>query len=187
MEGVPALAVIEGAMCEAQCSHVLVRLRSQLHVKSRLLTYKALQAWHQGANTRVRAIVEQNECKIRLHSEKYQMAWEAKRQLADGDADMVGWPPLLREDIRCMEDAEELAKSAEKRKEQEAQRLRREDALRDQGELPPLTREEQEEHASRGSESVRKVSWIWTAAGAVGSDADLEEGQCILQAENKEP
>ncbi|KAJ7300519.1 hypothetical protein DFH08DRAFT_919257 [Mycena albidolilacea] len=129
MEGVAALAAIEGAMREAQCSNALVRLRSQLHVKSRLLTYKALQARHQGANTRARAIVERNECKIRLHSEKYQMAWEAKRRLADGDAEMVGWPPLWREDIRCMEDAEELARSAEKRKEQEVRRLRREDAL----------------------------------------------------------
>ncbi|KAJ7725755.1 hypothetical protein B0H14DRAFT_3519240 [Mycena olivaceomarginata] len=181
MEGVPALAVIEGAMREVQCSHALVRLRSQLHVKSRLLTYKALQARHQGANTRVCAIVERNKCKIRLHSEKYQMAWEAKRRLADGDADMVGWPPLLREDIRCMEDAEELAKSAEKHKEQEARRLRREDALRDQGELPPLTCEEQEERASRGGKSVRKVSWIWTAAGIVGSDADLEEVQLVTE------
>jgi hypothetical protein len=123
MEGVAALAVIKGAMREAQCSHTLVRLRSQLHVKSRLLTYKALQARHQGANTRARAIVERNECKIQLHSEKYQMAWEAKRRLADGDAEMVGWPPLLREDIHCMEDAEELARSAEQRKEQEARRL----------------------------------------------------------------
>ncbi|KAJ7824908.1 hypothetical protein B0H14DRAFT_2185973, partial [Mycena olivaceomarginata] len=165
MEGVATLAVIEGAMCEAQCSHTLVRLRSQLHVKSQLLTYKALQARHQGANTRVCAIVERNECKIRLHSKKYQMAWEAKRRLADGDVDMVGWLPLLREDIHCMEDAEELARSAQKRKEQEARRLQREDALRDQGELPPLTHEEQEERASRGGESVRKVSWIWTVAG----------------------
>ncbi|KAJ7353487.1 hypothetical protein DFH08DRAFT_805034 [Mycena albidolilacea] len=175
MEGVAALAVIEGAMREAQCSHALVRLRSQLHVKSRLLTYKALQARHQGTNTRARAIVERNECKIRLHSKKYQMAWEAKRWLADGDAEMVGWPPLLREDIRCMEDVEELARSAEQRKEQEAWHLQREDALRDQGELPPLTRKEQEERASRGGESVRKVLWIWTAAGLVGSDAELEE------------
>ncbi|KAJ7797560.1 hypothetical protein B0H14DRAFT_3493624 [Mycena olivaceomarginata] len=149
--------------------------RGALHVKSRLLTYKALQARHQGANTRARALVERNECKIRLHSEKYQMAWEAKRRLADGDAEMVGWPPLRREDIRCMEDPEELARSAAKRKEQEARRLRREDALQDQGELLPLTREEEEERVSRGGESVRKVSWIWTAAGQVGSDADLEE------------
>jgi hypothetical protein len=44
MEGIAALAAIKGAMCEAQCSNALVRLRSQLHVKSRLLTYKALQA-----------------------------------------------------------------------------------------------------------------------------------------------
>jgi hypothetical protein len=140
-EGVAVLAVIEGAMREAQCSNTLVRLRSQLHVKSRLLTYKALQARNQGANTRARALVEWNECKICLYSEKYQMAWEAKRRLADGDVEMVGWPPLRREDIRCMEDLEELARSAAKRKEQEARRLHRKDELWDQGELLPFTRE----------------------------------------------
>ncbi|KAJ7719860.1 hypothetical protein B0H14DRAFT_3521129 [Mycena olivaceomarginata] len=81
LESVAHLAATEEKLQDAQCSTALDRLRNQLHVKSRLLTYKALQARHQGANTRSRTLVERNESKIRLHSEKYQMAWEAKLRL----------------------------------------------------------------------------------------------------------
>ncbi|KAJ7815732.1 hypothetical protein B0H14DRAFT_2277508, partial [Mycena olivaceomarginata] len=109
LESVAGLAAIEEMLRDAQCSTALGRLRNQLHVKSRLLTYKVLQARHQGANTRSHTLVARNESKIRLHSEKYQMAWEAKLQLVGGDAGKVGWHVLRKEDIRSMEDAEELA------------------------------------------------------------------------------
>ncbi|KAJ6511744.1 hypothetical protein DFH09DRAFT_1251570 [Mycena vulgaris] len=84
------LATIEESLRDAQCSTALERLRDQLHVKSRFLTYKELHARHQGPNTRTRGLVEQNESKIRLHSEKYQMAWEAMRRLAGDDPGLVG-------------------------------------------------------------------------------------------------
>ncbi|KAF8184265.1 hypothetical protein K438DRAFT_1552957, partial [Mycena galopus ATCC 62051] len=148
MESIKVLADIENALRDTQCSTALVKLRDKLHVKSRLLTYKELQARHQGANTRAQGIVERNECKIRLHSEKYQMAWEARFRLADGDLAKVGWQALRKEDIRCMEDAEELASTAKKRAEQEGRCRQREDALRQDG-----------------GESVRMVSWIWRVAG----------------------
>jgi hypothetical protein len=142
MEPLKGLAVIEDSLRDAQCSTALVRLRNQLHFKSRLLTYKRIQVRHQGANTRSRTIVARNESKIRLHSEKYQMAWEAKRKLADGNAEEVRWRMLREGDIRCMEDAEEIERGAEKRKAQADRRRRREDELRANGELPPLTPEE---------------------------------------------
>ncbi|KAJ7794769.1 hypothetical protein B0H14DRAFT_3496700 [Mycena olivaceomarginata] len=110
LESVAGLAAIEEMLRDAQCSTALGRLRNQLHVKSQLLTYKALQARHQGANMCSRTLVARNESKIRLHSEKYQMAWEAKLRL---------------EDIRCMEDAEELAQDADKRKAQAERRRQR--------------------------------------------------------------
>ncbi|KAJ7785446.1 hypothetical protein B0H14DRAFT_3506857 [Mycena olivaceomarginata] len=74
-----------------------------------------------------------------------------------------------------MEDAEELARTAEWRQARENRCTQREDKLRRQGELPLLTAAEQEEHAKRSGENMRKVSWIWTGAGTTGSDADLEE------------
>ncbi|KAJ6517942.1 hypothetical protein C8R47DRAFT_929902, partial [Mycena vitilis] len=77
---------------------------------------------HQGANTRSRTIVTRNESKIRLHSEKYQTAWEAIRKLNGGDERLVGWRVLKREDIRCMEDAEDLRKKAKAREAQAAKR-----------------------------------------------------------------
>ncbi|KAJ7106180.1 hypothetical protein C8R44DRAFT_886072 [Mycena epipterygia] len=120
------LAIIEDDLRDAQCAMLLVRLRAQLHIKSRLLTYKELQSRHQGTNMRARALVETNETKIRLHSEKYQMAWEAKRRLGGGNPDLVGWRMIRVEDIRCMADAEELAQSAEKRRAQTERQLEHE-------------------------------------------------------------
>jgi hypothetical protein len=90
------------------------------------------------------------------------MAWEAMLRLTDGDVGALGWERLRKEDIRCMEDAEELARSAEQRQTREDQRIQREDELRRQGELPLLTTAEQEERAKRSGENMRKVSWIWT-------------------------
>ncbi|KAJ7860857.1 hypothetical protein B0H14DRAFT_3445824 [Mycena olivaceomarginata] len=179
LDGVKELATIEDSVRDAQCSSALERLQHQLHVKSRLLTYKKWQSRHQGANTRSRGIVERNETKIRLHSEKYQMAWAAKVQLAGGDARGVGWQMLRKEDIRCMEDAEELARTSQKQTEQAQRRADHEADLRRMGELPPLTSVEEEERAVRGGESVQLVSWIWTAAGTSGSDEDLEEALCM--------
>ncbi|KAJ7790263.1 hypothetical protein B0H14DRAFT_2626209 [Mycena olivaceomarginata] len=174
-ETVAGLAAIESSLRDVQLSSSLELLRHKLQVKSRLVTYKSLQARAQGANTRSKGIVDRNECKIWLHSEKYQMAWEAKRSLVGGDAEAVGWKKLLKEDIRCMQDAEELAKSEQKRRAQEERCHQWEDALRREGELPPLTVEEEQECVVRGSESVCHVSWIRTGAGMMGSDVDLEE------------
>ncbi|KAJ7159910.1 hypothetical protein C8R43DRAFT_1086852 [Mycena crocata] len=117
-EPLKGLAVMEDMLREVQLETALVRLRNQLHIKSRLLIHKKSHSRHQGANTRSQTLVARNESKIRLHSEKYQMAWEAKRRLAGGDVAAVGWHILAKEDIRCMEDKDELARDAKKRKAQ---------------------------------------------------------------------
>ncbi|KAJ7718483.1 hypothetical protein DFH07DRAFT_973264 [Mycena maculata] len=170
------LVEIEKTMREAQCCGALVRLRNQLHIKSRLLLYKKNHACHQGMNTRSRTLVAQNESKIRLYSEKYQVAHAALVALA-GEDGVVGWPKLKREDIRCMQDAEELSKRAERQKQGLERRLQREAVLREDGELPPLNEEggEDEDMFTRGGENVREVSWIWTLAGRSGTDAELED------------
>ncbi|KAJ6499891.1 hypothetical protein DFH09DRAFT_945023 [Mycena vulgaris] len=178
VEPVKTLSVIEDELRDAQCGMALLRLRNQLHIKSRLLTYKEIQARNQGPNTRSRSVVETNESKIRLHSEKYQMAWDAKRRLNGGTPEAVGWRILRPEDIRCMEDAEEIARGAAKRREQAERRRRREEELRDYGELPPLgLGEDEEERMARGGENVRVVSWIWSASGTAGTDEEFEDGE----------
>ncbi|KAJ6478255.1 hypothetical protein C8R45DRAFT_1101644 [Mycena sanguinolenta] len=156
-----------------------------LHVKSRLLRYKEIHARHQGANTRSRTLVARNESKIRLHSERYQAAWEALRRLrAAGEQE--GWCQLRREDVRTMEDAEELSKRQAQRKKKEARRREQVRRLRQEGE--PLQEEEADagsegdesddeegERVADGAENKRQVSWIWIMAGTTGSDAELED------------
>ncbi|KAJ7773717.1 hypothetical protein DFH07DRAFT_767661 [Mycena maculata] len=185
-EPLKGLTVIEDVLRDMQCSTTLQFLHRQLNVKSRLLNYKCLHARHQGPNTRARTMVQRNETKIRLHSEKYQMAWEAKRCLAGGDPSKVGWRLLMAEDVRCMEDAAELAQGADKWKAQERRRAW-EAQLQDTGELLPMMEAEQAEEGERevrGGKNVREVSWIWTVVGTAGSDADLEDA---LQIEWSKP
>ncbi|KAJ7250230.1 hypothetical protein C8J57DRAFT_1521244 [Mycena rebaudengoi] len=154
----PGLEIIEDDMHDAQCRSALVRLRGQLHIKSCLLTYKRSQLRHQGPNTQSRTLVNRNESKIRLHSEKYQMAWAAKHSLANGDTTRVGWRILKKEDIRCMEDAEKLSGEAQKQAARVERRRLREAELRLAGEMPPLAPDEDD-----------------NVKGTSGTDTDLEE------------
>ncbi|KAJ6503458.1 hypothetical protein C8R47DRAFT_1250447 [Mycena vitilis] len=179
---IPGLEHLEALMRDAQCRTGLVRLRNQLHIKSRLLTYKKNQSRHQGANTRSRTIVNRNESKIRLHSEKYQTAWEAMRKLNGGDERLVGWRTLKREDIRCMEDQEDLRKKAKAREAQAAKRKTIIANRIEEGMLPAEMDDDMEcddlepiPGVERGPENQRQVSWIWTLAGADGTDAGLEK------------
>ncbi|KAJ7604746.1 hypothetical protein FB45DRAFT_880205 [Roridomyces roridus] len=155
------------------CNAVLVRLRNQLHMKSRLLLYKKNYSRHQAQNTRSRTLVARNESKIRAHSEKFQMGWQARLSLAGGDETAVGWPRLRKVDIRCMENADDLAKKGEKRKRatDRAQQLRREGGLPEED----VEMGDGEEGPVRGGEKFREVSWIWTMAGTSGTDVDLDE------------
>ncbi|KAJ6467408.1 hypothetical protein C8R45DRAFT_1171845 [Mycena sanguinolenta] len=173
------LEQIEALLRDAQCRTALMRLRNQLHIKSRLLTYKKNHVRHQGANTRSRTIVTRNESKIRLHSEKYQVAWDALRRLNGGDKDLIGWRVLKREDIRCMEDEEDLRQKEKERVVREAKRRKQHMALRAQGLLPAEEDEDMEFDDDGGggvpgTENRRQVSWIWVVAGSEGTDAGLK-------------
>ncbi|KAJ7711496.1 hypothetical protein B0H16DRAFT_1745106 [Mycena metata] len=173
------LSHVESRMRNAQCGSALASLRNHLHIKSRLLIYRQIHVRHQGANTRSRTIVARNEGKIGLHSEKYQMAWNAIRVLGDGDPSKVGWQVLNKDDIRCMEDTEDLVKKAERKARQDAKRRRWTAELKAHGLLPAEMDQEmevdEEEERLRVPENRREVSWIWTVAGAEGTDAGFEE------------
>ncbi|KAJ7610369.1 hypothetical protein FB45DRAFT_1037941 [Roridomyces roridus] len=167
------IADTENALREGQCSNALVRLRNQLHVKSRLLVYKQNHSRYQAMNTRSRALIARNENKIRSHSEKFQMAWQARLSLSGGDERAVGWPRLRKADIRCMEDAEALAKKGDKRQRAAA----REQQLRREGGLPEEDVEmgsDGDEEGVRASEKNREVSWIWARTGSSGTDGNAE-------------
>ncbi|KAJ7765192.1 hypothetical protein B0H16DRAFT_1717745 [Mycena metata] len=166
---------------DGQCGAALLRLRHQLHIKSRFITYKKNNSRHQGANTRSRTLVARNESKIRLHSEKYQTAWAVIRALNRGDASKVGWRKLCQRDIRLMEDSEDLRKRNERRKKEDARRKAKQRQLVAEGEL--IQEDDDEEGweddddgaGAPGPENRRVLSWIWTVAGNSGSDVELEE------------
>ncbi|KAF8171732.1 hypothetical protein K438DRAFT_1981883 [Mycena galopus ATCC 62051] len=171
------LEQVEGLMRDAQCRTGLTRLRCQLHVKSGLFTYKKNHVRHQGANTRARTIVTRNESKIRLHSEKYEVAWEALRQLSGGDEELIGWRVLKREDIRCMEDEEDLRKKEKERAAREEKRRQKNSELYAHGLLPAEddgAMAVDDDAGVRGPENQRQVSWIWVVAGTDGTDGELE-------------
>ncbi|KAJ7185939.1 hypothetical protein C8R46DRAFT_1208043 [Mycena filopes] len=179
---VGAVSTYEAVARDAQCEAAMLRLRQQLHIKSRFMVYKKNHSRHQGANTRSRTLVARNESKICLHSEKYQTAWNAIRQLKGGDATKVGWRRLLKSDIRMMEDSEDLKKRNTRRKKEEATRRARARQLIAEGERvedddgsDEWEDVNDEEGGGAMTESRRTVSWIWTVAGTTGSDAELEE------------
>jgi hypothetical protein len=184
---VAGVDLIEVLARDAQCCGGLHKLRNQLHIKSRLTTYKKNNARHQGANTRSRTLVARNESKIRLHSEKYQAAWSALYRLHDGDTKKFTHRMLRKEDIRLMEDSEELTRKEAARRKQDARRRKKLAQLRREGEIPvgddggdgPDDQMEDDfddgEVVINTSEKNRVVLWIWMGAGSEGTDAELEE------------
>ena len=104
---------LEKQLREAQCSSSLERLRNHLFIKTRFLIHKGLHVRHQAANTRARALLDRNERKIRLHALKYRDARAALLRHHD-DVSSFEWEELKQEDIRCMEDPDDLEKCAMK-------------------------------------------------------------------------
>ncbi|KAJ7735423.1 hypothetical protein DFH07DRAFT_870763 [Mycena maculata] len=94
------VAKVEERLRDAQCQSALD--------ESRFRTYKDVNAQHQGATTCTRALMDQNDMKMRIKAEKYIAAWEAKRALV-GDAN-VSWKRLNpKKDLRCMDSEEDRA------------------------------------------------------------------------------
>jgi hypothetical protein len=180
-----SLFEMELSMRDAQCRNALVKLCNQLVVKARFLNYKALHARHQGATTRARTIVNRNEVKIRLHSEKYQNAWNTLWVNAGRDESLVAWRKLRKEDIRCMEDEQDLAAKEARRRKAIGRRKRKYDELVAHAvEIPAWLNndsdDDEEIGETRVGESQRDVSWIWKAAGSTGTDADFEDGKFLF-------
>lgn len=168
---ISGLAEIEQQLREAQCVDSLEQLRNHLHIKARLITHKGLHVRHQGPSTRARSLITRNDLKIRQLTVKYQAARAALLLLSGGDESTLEWEVLKEEDVRCMEDSEELVKRAKREHERQ---LRRDRAARNEPEpgdadadnyVPPVPK-------TRG-ESRTTISWLWQAAGH-GSDNDAE-------------
>ncbi|KAJ7856129.1 hypothetical protein B0H14DRAFT_3644088 [Mycena olivaceomarginata] len=146
---------IEDSLRAAQCHTALPRLRRQF---ARQIKIAAVQ-----------------ETQLPASGNEHSMAWQARLLIAGGDKDKVGCPQLKKEDIRCMQDAEELSRNAEKRRRAMARREVRETEMRADGLLPQLDDDDDDEMVMRGGENVQQVSWIWTMAGTAGTEEELED------------
>ncbi|KIM79948.1 hypothetical protein PILCRDRAFT_49260, partial [Piloderma croceum F 1598] len=100
---------IEKQMWDAQCRTSLGQIRTHLHMKSGLLTYKERHARHQGANTRSREQINENDRKIKVLQDKYNTARRALIVLLGSESD-IEWREVKDVDLRCMEDPEKDAK-----------------------------------------------------------------------------
>ncbi|THU82380.1 hypothetical protein K435DRAFT_580454, partial [Dendrothele bispora CBS 962.96] len=98
------LAEMEIRLRDGLLNESLNQLRRFLLVKQRLLRYKKINARHQGATTRSRRIIGNQDKKIQLAVLTYRAAWRAKLSLLNGDKDALGWKELLDEHVVGMED-----------------------------------------------------------------------------------
>jgi hypothetical protein len=161
--GTAGLVDIENCLRDAQCRGALDSLRNQLHIKSRLTTYKDRNVRHQKPSTRSRGLLGNNDSKIRLHASKYRNARQALIKLAGGVEFLVEWPALNDDDLRCMEDPQDKEERQRREEEKEAR-------ARGAGRMGMADR-----IVGPGpGESRREVSWIWMATGA--STGELHEG-----------
>ncbi|KII84055.1 hypothetical protein PLICRDRAFT_671736 [Plicaturopsis crispa FD-325 SS-3] len=160
------LAEIEDKLRDAQCASALDSLRTQLHIKSRYLTYKQFESRHQAMATRTRTLITRNETKIQLHAAKYQDARRAKIGLAGGDASSIALRELTRNDCRCMEDSEEVERRARRREAMHARRRGLEARDRREGAIAERERPDSDTVGVGHGEGTRvvSVSWIWNGA-----------------------
>jgi hypothetical protein len=161
------IAAMEAALREAQCRSSLEQLRTQLHVKSRLLTYKGRNVRNQGPNTRARALIDRNDEKIKMHVQKYREARVALQRLQGIAEKDFTWRKLEDKDIRCMEDPEQL--------EEKERRARTKEKVRQTSSAAP--------GGIVVSEGRRTISWLFidTETGE-GSMKGVYEGCSISPA-----
>lgn len=158
------LANIEGRLRDGQLHDSLDKVRVHLHIKSRLLTFKARNIRHQGPNTRAMSQIDANEGKIIMHAEKYRAARTAKLALSGPGSWEREWRMLLTTDVRCMREVEpDITARGLETLEQEVARVRGET----RGRLTEAPR-------TLSGESRRKVSWIWNAADLVHGGEEVE-------------
>ncbi|KAF7321647.1 CxC2 domain-containing protein [Mycena kentingensis (nom. inval.)] len=153
----PSVVKLEQRLRHAQCKDALVRLRSQLQIKQRLLIYKKRQSRHQGANTRSRNLIGRNESKIKRFTDRYRACRSSLLTLEGAESkeqELIDAGILVEEVVGregVLGDGDE-------------------DAVDDgMDELPSRSK------AGTG-EGRRTISWIWTLAGTTGSDASIQDG-----------
>lgn len=192
------LAVVEEEMRNAQLRTALLNLRTHLHMKSRLLTYRTANVKAQGMVVKSQSIFKRNQRQIDLDMKKYQDAWDAMKKLRGQDK--VGWRRLRASDVRRMDGGEDkavgIARKKLGKKKTTALRLEARKVAEQVVSEEEVSEEEEVEVENQGAttqtklrkareavgEGVRRVSWIWMEGGT-GELVDEEVLENIVRVE----
>ncbi|KAJ6631629.1 hypothetical protein B0H10DRAFT_1772681 [Mycena sp. CBHHK59/15] len=154
------LSVMEAKLREGQCGDSLRRLRSRLHAKRHMLTYRDANVG-QRAMTRAYSLVERIGERVDAVAAKYRRARDALIALKGLD-ECAGWKELKPGDIQLDEEREVDAKARKKLGNIGSSKFRR---------VPGPAMSSRE----------RSMSWIWTEGGGPGEDeAELHECTFVL-------
>lgn len=151
----PGLAEVEERLRDAQMHESLDKLRVQLHVKNRIVTYKGRNVRHQMPNTRAQRKLLTNDAKIMVFAEKYRAARRAKLALVGPGEWEIKWRELRREDVRTLSAEDDPVNTSRANVDEPEDRARKS--------------RKRKKHVSEGK---RTTSWIWMAA----DDEDAEAG-----------
>lgn len=157
----PGLDGIKRKMCDAQCRVALDHIWTHLFMKSALTTFKQQHTRGQKDNTHSRKVISDNDYKIKLFRDKFNMAQKALIALG-ANPDEMEWKEIREEDLRCLEDEEMTEKK-------DAQQKRLAKKFLGKGKTNA-------ENRALG-EGCRVLSWIWIGAGTnPDSSTELHEG-----------
>ncbi|KAJ3716228.1 hypothetical protein C8R42DRAFT_589224, partial [Lentinula raphanica] len=185
------ILAIERKLREGQLSSSLDKLRNNLHIKSRLLTYRTTNVAHQARVTKSQTLLARTQQQIELAARKYQDAWKALTKIVGGEQN-VSWHQLHAKDVCMMQEEPpqgNLRKRLGKRRRDEDEAQQELEWQKEQEKFEQQIQELQGTEQGRRmtelqclravcGEGKRRVSWIWMACGngALEDEAVLEEG-----------
>ncbi|KAJ3725420.1 hypothetical protein C8R42DRAFT_718938 [Lentinula raphanica] len=185
------LLEVERKLCESQLSTSLDKLRNNLHIKSRLLTYRTTNVVHQARVTKSQALMARTQRQIDLYTNRYRTAWHALAKIVGGTEHMA-WHYLNDKDVCMMREEPPLGnvrkRIGNRRREEERVQQQQEWEIEQQhvnAQLRELEGTEQGRQMSElqrlraaCGEGKRRVSWIWMACGngELQDEGVLEDG-----------
>ncbi|KAK7022477.1 CxC2 domain-containing protein [Favolaschia claudopus] len=145
---IPGLSDMESKLRVAQCENSLASLRSRLHAKRHLISFRNANITGQVPSTRARALIEEVGERVESYAGRYRQGRAALVALK-GNAAYPHLRELRPEDVQLDGDAEESDTSARKKL-----------AMLGSGRGARAPR-------NAPGTSKRVMSWIWTAPGAL--------------------
>ncbi|KAJ3831051.1 hypothetical protein F5878DRAFT_493838, partial [Lentinula raphanica] len=160
------LLLIEQKLRESQLSTSLDRLQNNLHIKSRLLTYRNTNVVHQARVTKSQALLARTQRQIDLSANHYRTAWKALAKIVGGEKN-VAWHFLHDRDVYEQE-----------REWQQEQEHINAQILELQGTEQGRQMSELQRLRAACGEGKRRLSWIWMPCGngELENEDILEDG-----------